>query len=189
MSERLAVHGGTSVLDDSGKVKWPIITQDDKDAVLFPEKIGDRYCMIHRIPGDIWIAYSDDLVRWTDHRIIMRPRKDNWDSTRIGAAGPPIKTDHGWLFIYHGYNEDRCYRLGVAMLDANDPAKVTARPKETILEPQESWEIKGNVPNVVFSCGAVEVHDVYYIYYGGADRVMAVATIPKTDFLRFLIQS
>lgn len=163
--------------------------QDDKDAVLLPEKIGDRYCMIHRIPDDIWIAYSDDLEHWTDHRIIMRPRKNNWDSTRIGAAGPPIKTEHGWLFIYHGYNKNRCYRLGAAVLDANDPSKVIARPKEPILEPEKPWEIKGDVPNVVFSCGAVQVHDAYYIYYGGADRVIAVATITKTDFLKFLLQS
>ncbi|UCE19467.1 MAG: glycosidase [Gemmatimonadota bacterium] len=160
--------------------------QDDKDAALFPEKNGDRYCMIHRIPDDIWIAYSDDLVHWTDHQIIMRPRKGNWDSTRIGAAGPPLKTEHGWLFIYHGYNEKRSYRLGVALLDSKDPSKIIAWPKEPILEPEETWEMHGDVPNVVFSCGAVEVDNTYYVYYGGADRVIAVATIPKADLLRFL---
>jgi predicted GH43/DUF377 family glycosyl hydrolase len=160
--------------------------QDDKDAALFPEKTGDRYCAFHRIPDDIWIAYSDDLVHWTDHQIIMRPRRDNWDSARIGAAGPPIKTERGWLFIYHGYDEKRIYCLGAAMLDAKDPSRVTARLRDPILKPEEDWEIDGDVPNVVFSCAAVEVAATYYVYYGGADRVIAVATIPKVELLNLL---
>lgn len=161
--------------------------QDDKDAPLFPEKIGGRYCMVHRIPDDVWIAYSDDLVHWSDHQIIMKPREGNWDCARIGAAGPPIKTDHGWLFIYHGLNENLIYRLGAALLDIKDPSKVIGRPEEPILEPEEAWEIRGDVPNVVFSCGAVEVDNTYYIYYGGTDRVVAVATIPKAELLSWLI--
>jgi predicted GH43/DUF377 family glycosyl hydrolase len=145
--------------------------------------------MVHRIPDDIWIAYSDDFERWTDHQIIMRPRKGNWDSTRIGAAGPPLKTEHGWLFIYHGYNENKSYRLGVALLDTKDPSKIIAWPKESILEPVETWEKHGDVPNVVFSCGTVEIDSTYYIYYGGADRVIGVATTPKADLLELLIHT
>ncbi len=160
--------------------------QDDKDAALFPEKIGDRYCMFHRIPDDIWIAYSDDLVHWTDHQIIMRPRPNSWDSTRIGAAGPPLMTEHGWLFIYHGYDDKHRYCLGAALLDVKNPSKVIARLRDPILEPEEDWEINGDVPNVVFSCGAVEVDNTYYVYYGGADRVIALATIPKVELLNFL---
>jgi predicted GH43/DUF377 family glycosyl hydrolase len=160
--------------------------QDNKDAALFPEKMQDRYCMFHRIPDDIWIAYSTDLVTWTDHQIIMKPRKGSWDSVRIGAAGPPIKTEHGWLFIYHGYNEERVYRLGAALLDSEDPARVVARLRDPILEPLEDWEVTGDVPNVVFSCAAVEVEGTYYVYYGGADRVIAVAAVPKADLLMSL---
>lgn len=160
--------------------------QDNKDAALFPEKIKGRYCMFHRIPDDIWVAYSDDLVTWTDHQIIMKPRKQQWDCTRIGAAGPPIKTEAGWLFIYHGYDEKRIYRLGAALLDAEDPAKVLARLRDPILEPVENWEISGDVPNVVFSCATVEIDDTYFVYYGGADRVIAVATTRKADLLNSL---
>jgi predicted GH43/DUF377 family glycosyl hydrolase len=157
--------------------------QDDKDAALFPEKIGSRYCMLHRIPDDIWIAYSEDLVHWTDHQIIMRPRPDNWDSARIGAAGPPLRTEHGWLLIYHGYDDKRVYCLGAAMLEIESPSSVIARLRDPILTPREDWEIHGEVPNVVFSCGAVELEGTYYVYYGGADRVIGVATVPKVELL------
>jgi predicted GH43/DUF377 family glycosyl hydrolase len=157
--------------------------QDDKDAALCPEKIGSRYCMLHRIPDDIWIAYSEDLVHWTDHQIIMRPRPDNWDSARIGAAGPPLRTEHGWLLIYHGYDDKRVYCLGAAMLEIESPSSVIARLRDPILTPREDWEIHGEVPNVVFSCGAVELEGTYYVYYGGADRVIGVATVPKVELL------
>ncbi len=163
--------------------------QDNKDAALFPEKIGERYCMFHRVPDSVWIAYSGDMVHWTDHQIIMRPRRGNWDSTRIGAAGPPIKTEHGWLFIYHGYDDTRTYCLGAALLETRNPSNVIARLRDPILKPEEEWEISGDVPNVVFSCGAVEVAQTYYVYYGGADRVIAVATIPKAELLGLLVSA
>jgi len=91
--------------------------EDNKDAALFPEKIGGRYCLLHRRPPDVWIARSDDLLHWTDHQVIIRPRPGTWEALKIGAAGPPVKTDHGWLFVYHGVGEDKVYRLGVALLD------------------------------------------------------------------------
>jgi predicted GH43/DUF377 family glycosyl hydrolase len=157
--------------------------EDNKDGALFPEKIGGRYCLLHRRPGDIWLAYSDDLLHWTDHQILLKPRSGTWENEKIGAAGPPLKTERGWLLIYHGVDNDNVYRLGVAMLDLNDPAMVLAQQAAPILKPEAPWELMGDVPNVVFSCGAVGVDDMYYIYYGGADKVMAVATIDKKEIL------
>ncbi len=155
--------------------------EDNKDAVLFPEKIGGRYAMFHRRPPDIWLAYSDDLLHWTDHQIIMRPREGMWDSVRVGAGGPPFKTDAGWLNVYHGYNEARVYCLGIALHALDDPSKVLKRQEEPILCPRAPWEVFGDVPNVVFTCGGIETEDEYLIYYGGGDHVMAVAAIGKGE--------
>ncbi len=150
--------------------------EDNKDGVLFPGKIRGRYCLMHRRHPDIWIAYSDNLLHWDDHQAIMRTRPGAWESERIGAAGPPIYTPRGWLLVYHGVDDERVYRLGVALLDLENPAVVLKRQEEPILQPEEPWEIRGDVPNVVFSCGAVLREDgALWVYYGGADRVMALA--------------
>lgn len=158
---------------------------DNKDAVLFPEKIQGKFVMLHRIPPDIWIAYSDDLRHWYDHRVVMTPREDSWDCWRIGAAGPPFKTEEGWLLIYHGIDDHKVYRLGVALLSSEDPSTLLERQDEPILEPEEDWELHGDVPNVVFSCGAVEMEGSYYVYYGGADTAIGVATVEKRQALDF----
>jgi beta-1,2-mannobiose phosphorylase / 1,2-beta-oligomannan phosphorylase len=164
----------------------PLERAENKDHVLFPEKIGGRYAILHRRTPNIWIAYSDDLVNWTDHAIIMTPREDNdWDSVSIGANGVPIKTEHGWLLFYHGYEEEHIYRQSVAMLDLEDPAKILHRPKDFIMEPYESWEIKGDVPNVIFSCSANVVGDELYFYYAGADRLVGLATAPFAEVVDF----
>ncbi|HEY8445968.1 MAG TPA: hypothetical protein VIL01_02605 [Thermomicrobiales bacterium] len=158
---------------------------DNKDAAIFPEKVGGRYVMFHRIPPAIWLAYSDDLVHWGDYQKIIEPRPGNWDSLKLGAGGPPLKTDRGWLCIYHGVSEDRVYRLGAVLLDLEDPSKIIGWPKEPILEPEEPWELEGDVPNVVFTCGTAEIGDQYVVYYGGADKVIAAATAPKAALLDF----
>lgn len=160
--------------------------QDDKDAALFPEKVGGRYLMFHRLPRRVWLAYSDDLKDWSDTRMIMEPRPGNWDGVSIGANGPPIKTEAGWLFIYHGYAEDRVYRTSAVLLDLNDPARVLSRPSGFILQPEETWELKGDVPNVVFSCSALPVGDQLYVYYAGADRVIGLATCSIAEIMDFL---
>ncbi|HPO83045.1 MAG TPA: glycosidase [bacterium] len=159
---------------------------DDKDAVLFPEKINNKYVMLHRIHPDIWIAYSDDLIHWNGHRVIMTPRKGYWDSEKIGAGAPPIKTEKGWLIFYHGVDGDNVYRLGVALLDLEDPSIVLKRQEEPVLEPEKYYELEGIVPNVVFTCGAVEVNDTYYVYYGGGDYVIGVATVKKEEVRDFI---
>jgi predicted GH43/DUF377 family glycosyl hydrolase len=97
-----------------------------------------------------------------------------------------MKTDQGWLFIYHGYDRDHIYCLGVALLDLDNPAIVLNRPTQPILEPVELWECVGEVPNVVFTCGAVDVGEQIYVYYGGADRVIALATADKQELLNFV---
>ena len=160
--------------------------EDNKDAALFPEKIGSRYCLLHRRPPDIWLCYSDDLLHWTDHQVIMRPRPNTWEHEKVGIAGPPTKTDHGWLLIYHAVDQNLVYRLGAALLDANDPSIVLHRGEDFILEPREPWEIKGDVPNVVFSCGHVVNDETLYVYYGGAGRVMAVATCSMSEIMNFV---
>ncbi len=163
--------------------------EDNKDHVLFPEKIQGRYAMLHRRPPDIWLAFSDDLKHWTDHTIILRPRPGTWEHRKIGAGAPPIHTEHGWLLIYHAVDAQRVYRLGAALLDLHDPTRVLARLPEPILEPREPWEIKGDVPNVVFTCAAVVRDDDLYVYYGGADRVMGLAMGSLSELLEALAKA
>lgn len=161
---------------------------NNKDAVLFPEKIAGRYVMFHRPmdekPLSIWIAYSDDLVHWYDQEKVMAPQKGNWDGLTIGANCPPLKTEKGWLLIYHGVDESSTYRLGVALFDLKDPRTLLHRHPEPILVPEEDYELRGEVHEVVFSCGACEVDGTYFIYYGAADRVVCVATIEKEELLK-----
>lgn len=159
-----------------------VLDEPNKDASLFPEKINGRYVIFHRREPDIWIAYSEDLQTWYDHQKIMQPVLDsNWENHKIGIAGPPIKTEQGWLLIYHGVNKNRVYSLGIALLDKKDLSKVIARQAEPILEPELEWEINGCVPNVVFSCGQVEIDDKILVYYAGADTVIGVAELQKKD--------
>jgi predicted GH43/DUF377 family glycosyl hydrolase len=162
-----------------------VLDEPNKDAALFPDKVGGRYVMLHRRPPHIWLAYSDDLQRWVGHSPIIEalPHSD-WENAKIGAAGPPIKTESGWLLIYHGVSDDRRYCLGAALLDLVDPSRVIARQARPILEPELDWEISGHVPSVVFSCGQVLMGDELYVYYGAADTVIGVAAIPMVD-IRF----
>jgi predicted GH43/DUF377 family glycosyl hydrolase len=164
----------------------PLEVARNKDHVIFPEKINGRYAILHRRPSDIWIGFSDDLKTWTDHQILMSPLPDvEWSSKSIGANGLPIKTEHGWVLFYHGYGPDHVYTHSVALLDLDDPTKVIHRPKTSIIEPVETWEIKGDVPNVVFSCSNNVVGDELRFYYAGADRVIGLATAPWADVVEF----
>ena len=155
-----------------------MLDEPNKDASLFPEKINGRYIMFHRRHPDIWLAYSDDLHHWEDHRRVMEALPgSSWENIKIGIAGPPIKTDAGWFLIYHGVGEGQRYCLGAALLDLSDPTRVIARQPEPILEPELDWEINGYVPNVVFSCGQVILGDDLIVYYGAADTVIGAAAI------------
>ncbi len=159
---------------------------ENKDAVLFPEKISGRYVMLHRPmdpPRSIWIAYSNDLVKWGDFKKVMAPIEGRWDGIGIGSASPPVRTEKGWLLIYHGIDKDGVYRLGAALLDLEDPSRVIGRYPEPILEPEEDYELRGEVREVVFGCGICEVEDKYFIYYGAADKVICGATAEKRELL------
>jgi predicted GH43/DUF377 family glycosyl hydrolase len=155
----------------------------NKDAVVFPRKIDNKYVMFHRFDPDICVAYSDDLERWYDIRSVIRPRHKSWDSWKIGAAGTPIELNEGWLCIYHGVGYEKEYSLGVVLLDKDDPEKVLSRSEKPILKPTRDYERYGKVPNVVFSCGNVKVDGEVLIYYGGADSVLCVASYELNELI------
>lgn len=157
---------------------------DDKDAGIFPEKVNGKYAILHRIGHSIWLDTVDDLAdfqgeKWVEGRVLMQPRESMWDSRKIGIGAPPIKTEAGWLLLYHGISkrEDSHYHVRAALLDLKDPSKVLARTTYPIFEPEMPYEKNGLVPNVVFPCGATVDRGTLFVYYGGADKVVGVATI------------
>jgi len=172
---------------------------EDKDAVIFPELVNGRVVVLHRIAPDIQIAIlpgpealvNPDPAFWHQHlahidaHTLMRPEFP-WEVRKIGVGPPPIKTDLGWLLIYHGVDKDNVYRAGIALLDLNDPRHVLARLSEPILEPEMPYEREGDIPNVVFPTGAVVREDMLYVYYGAADKVCALATAPLADIIDVL---
>lgn len=159
-----------------------MLDEPNKDAALFPELIDGRYVMFHRRPPDIWIAYSDDLRHWHNHTRVMVTIPDSgWENNKIGISGPPIKTQAGWLLIYHGVSREMVYRQGIALLDLRDPRIVLHRQAEPILEPELAWERVGHVNNVIFSCGQVILDNTLYVYYGGADNAIGLATVKMED--------
>lgn len=164
---------------------------DDKDACIFPEKINGRYFIIHRSGNDIDLATSPTLdfngKTWLEEYRWITPRAGIWDSKKVGIAAPPLKTKEGWVLFYHGVSdEDGFYRVGVCLLDLKDPTKIIARFSEPIFEPETSYEKEGIVSNVVFPCGAVQLQDKFFIYYGGADKVTGVAVVNVKDLLKSL---
>lgn len=165
----------------------PLVTgEDNKDHVLFPRQIGGRYVSFHRRPPSLWLAYSADLETWGDFEPVLLPRADSWDCNRVGAGGVPIETEDGWLVIYHAYDFEHVYRLGVCLLDLDDPSKILARADSFIMEPREPWEITGDVPNVIFAAANPVVDGTVYVYYGGADRVIGLAMCTLDDLLDFV---
>ncbi len=155
----------------------------NKDAVLFPEKFNGDYVMFHRLEPDLCIARSTDLRRWYGLKYILGPREKGWDSWKVGAAGPPILINEGWLLIYHGVSVDKVYSLGAALLAKDNPEQVLYRSEEPFLTPTEDYERYGKVPNVVFSCGQVMMDGQLLIYYGGADSALCVANVELAELL------
>jgi predicted GH43/DUF377 family glycosyl hydrolase len=174
-----------------------LITQADlRNVVIFPDKLQGRYARLDRphseiSPWSIWISYSPDLVHWGDSKVIMKPAQYHWDEMKIGPGAPPFRTEKGWLSIYHGVFETMAgvvYRLGVALHDLEDPAKVIGVSDDWILQPEDPWEVSGYVPNVVFSCGAVPEEDgTVKIYWGGADTVMCAGTAVIDDLVQLCL--
>lgn len=169
-----------------------IFCPENKDALLFPAKIGDKFYALHRPVSplfnkqDIWIAESPDLHCWGNHRRLMGPCPGQWDEVKIGAGAPPFRTNHGWLEIYHGVDRNNRYCLGAVMLDGAEPWKIVARAYKPVLEPQADYECEGFFGNVVFSCGLLCEEDTVGIYYGAADTTICYAELSLKEILEAL---
>ncbi|OGI64060.1 hypothetical protein A2914_02505 [Candidatus Nomurabacteria bacterium RIFCSPLOWO2_01_FULL_41_21] len=164
---------------------------DDKDTCIFPEKLRDGYLVAHRVGGEVCGDYihSLDLEKEEVKKCIriIGPRNNTWDSAKVGIATPPIKTRYGWLLLYHGVSRSHnTYRVGAVLLDLKDPAIVLARSTDPIFEPEMEYEKSGSVNNVVFPCGVIVRKGLLYIYYGGADKVVGVATMKLDIILKAL---
>lgn len=172
---------------------------DDRDNTLFPEKIKGRFAMLRRplqyvgkeygtSGPSIWISYSDDLMEWSEPKLVAKPENDEWEGGKIGAATNPVKTDKGWLLLYHGVDGDSVYRVGAMLLDLENPEKVLARTRNFIMEPQEYYEKYGLViPNVVFPTGCVVKDGLLYIYYGCCDTCIGLATVPVDELIEYVL--
>jgi predicted GH43/DUF377 family glycosyl hydrolase len=169
-----------------------IFCPENKDALLFPEKVEGKFYALHRPVSplfkkqNIWLAESPDLHCWGNHRCLIGPRPGHWDEAKIGAGAVPFKTDSGWLEIYHGVDRNNRYCLGAVMLDAAEPWKIIARANRPILEPQAGYECEGFFGNVVFSCGLLCEGDIVRIYYGAADTVICYAELSLKEILETL---
>jgi predicted GH43/DUF377 family glycosyl hydrolase len=176
----------SSNLRDWERIGPLTVGEDNKDHVLFPQKIAGKFVALHRRPPQVWLARSDDLKTWPEQEMepIFAPRPENlWDSKRVGGGGVPIRTEHGWLLLYHGYDQSHVYRLGACLLDLANPAEVINRPADFLFEPREIWELRGDVPFVVFSGANVVVDGLVYVYYGAADHVVGLATAKLDDLI------
>ncbi|HTE48867.1 MAG TPA: glycosidase, partial [Candidatus Paceibacterota bacterium] len=164
---------------------------DDKDTCIFPEKTKGQYFILHRVGNELCGDYlkSLDFKKDTVKKCIriIGPRINSWDSSKVGICAPPMKTKNGWLLLYHGVSKSHnTYRVGAVLLDLADPAIVLSRTTDPIFEPKELYEKVGVVNNVVFPCGMAMIGDLLYIYYGGADTVVGVATIELDIVLKAL---
>jgi len=179
--------------------KGAIMPPEDKDAAFFPCKFNNSWLLIHRpMPSrlsqgaHIWLSSSPDLIHWGKHKVLMEARNGGWwDSHKIGLGAQPIKTKDGWLIIYHGVRKNAAgsiYRLGLALLDLENPFKIICRPEEWILAPEQPYEMTGEVENVIFTCGAVcnEREDELKVYYGASDTSICLLTARVDDILEYL---
>lgn len=174
-----------------------VLAPSNKDVVVFPERIGGRYWMVHRpMPTEIgvpeaWIASSPDLIHWGDHQALFGIGTGRaWESQKLGAASPPLRLTLGWLLFYHGVSEAHVYAVGAVLLDLDDPRRVLARTAQPLLVPERDYELEGFFGNAVFPCAAwlAESADgpVVKMYYGSSDSRLCGATLPLKDVLRAL---
>lgn len=169
-----------------------ILPPHNKDCAIFEEKINGKYYALHRpssvdIGGNyIWLAESLDGLHWGNHQCLMKTRPGHWDSARVGAGAAPIKTEKGWLEIYHGANDKHQYCLGALLLDLNQPSKVIARSEKPIMIPSATYELTGFFGNVVFTNGHIVNGDELTIYYGASDEVVCAAKFSIKEILSCL---
>lgn len=170
---------------------------DDRDVILFPEKVNDRYVRMHRPmawtgPGfgtdhpAMWLSTSSDLLSWQDSKLLAKAEFD-WEM-KIGGNTPPIKTEHGWLVLYHAVGPDGLYRLGAMLLDLQDPAQVCYRTRDWIMQPETPYELEGYYNGVCFPCGKVVIGETLFVYYGAADKYVGLATCPLAELLDYLLR-
>lgn len=198
----MITQSGIAVSDDKVNFKHLCYTSekniDDRDHTLFPEKINGKFALLRRPmeyvgeeyateqPG-IWLSYSDDLEEWSKPTLLATAEQE-WEGGKIGAAASPIKTDKGWLLLYHGVDDTITYRVGAILLDLDDPMKIIARTTNFIMEPEEYYEKFGLViPNVVFPTSIVEKEGLAYIYYGCCDSCIGLATVPMNDLVDHIL--
>jgi predicted GH43/DUF377 family glycosyl hydrolase len=171
---------------------------EDKDASLFPRRLRGRFALIHRpiVRGEahVWISFSPDLKHWGDHRPLIMTRTAYWDCHRVGLACQPIETSEGWMIFYHGVRNTAAgaiYRVGMAMLDLEEPWRLLRRSDEWVLGPREPYERIGDVSDVVFPTGATVDNqtDQLNLYYGAADSTIAVATAKLSDCIDYIMSS
>jgi predicted GH43/DUF377 family glycosyl hydrolase len=173
-----------------------IMPPEDKDAALLPRRIGGHWALIHRPVSapraHMWISYSNDLRHWGSHKLMLEARRGAWwDANKIGLSPPPIETEQGWLVIYHGVRMTAAgciYRLGLALFDLETPERLIRRGDEWFFGPEERYEQRGDVGNVVFPCGYTVAADgdTVHMYYGAADTSIALATGSVSQMLEWL---
>lgn len=166
-----------------------IFHPENKDVAIFPEKVKGKYIALHRPnnsgfgKASIWYAESPDLLHWGNHKCIVRPRNIKWESMKIGGGAPPIKTDEGWLIIYHGKGDNSTYSLFCLLLDLEEPSRVMKRAETPLLFPQEKYETEGFFAGVVFSNGIAVKDGKIFIYYGASDETTCVAITDLDNLL------
>jgi predicted GH43/DUF377 family glycosyl hydrolase len=169
-----------------------IFPPHNKDCAIFDSRIGGRYYALHRpsspaLGGNyLWLAQSPDLLHWGNHHCLAHSRPGMWDSARIGAGAAPIRTQAGWLEIYHGADSANRYGLGALLLDLEEPWRVLARSRNPIMAPTADYELTGFFGNVVFTNGHIVDGDTVTLYYGAADSVICGARFSIREILNSL---
>ncbi len=169
-----------------------IFAPENMDAMIFPEEVRGKYVALHRPQPkmigspNMWVAYSEDLLHWGEHKFLLGCSTGTWEGGRIGGGAVPFMTDRGWLEIYHAATPDDRYCLGAALLDAEHPEKLIAKSPEPMMQPEAPYETSGFKENVVFTCGAIVRGDTVSVYYGASDEVMAGADFSLREILESL---
>lgn len=166
-----------------------IFPPSNRDVTIFPEKVKGQYVCYHRpMPSpfgglNIWMATSPDLLLWGGHKLVLQTQPGGWEAGRVGGGAPPLRTEHGWLSIYHAADHQQRYCLGAFLTALDDPARIIRRSLQPVLLPAAPYEIAGFFGNVVFTCGARLEQGNLTLYYGAADEVLAVAEARLSDVL------
>ncbi|MEY8352861.1 glycoside hydrolase family 130 protein [Lachnospiraceae bacterium 54-53] len=172
--------------------KGIIFLPENKDVAIFPERLGGDYYAFNRpVPKgigtpDIWISKSPDMIHWGEHKHFYSVSEEGWENGRIGGGAPPVRTEKGWLKIYHAADRNNRYCLGAFLLDEKDPEKILAKSRQPLLEPEMEYEVNGFFGQVVFTCGCICEDENLKIYYGAADDSICMAEISLTDIYRHL---